>query len=156
MTAAPLLLVATLSAAASPPGEQATAGVVLGRTDDEADRIGRRLRCPVCQGMPIAESPSEMAQDMMKRVREMLAVGRSEAEITDYFVARYGEWVRLEPTTEGMNLWLWLLPPLALVLAVLTLVLRGRQRHRAAAPRGPTTRSGEDAYVDAVRDEVNQ
>lgn len=77
-------------------------------------QIADQLRCPVCRGIPIAESPSELAQDMMTVIRQKLEEGRSEAEILDYFVARYGEWILLKPKPKGLNLIVWLLPILFL------------------------------------------
>ena len=91
--------------------------------DDRAFEIGKELRCPVCQGMPIAESPSPMAQDMMKRVRVMLDEGKSRQEIQDYFVQRYGEWVILNPKAEGLSLLVWVLPMVFAIFG-LWLVLR--------------------------------
>lgn len=157
--------------------ESAHAGVPIVETsDDPAFLIGKGLRCPVCQGMPIAESPSTMAQDMMKRVREMLAAGKSSAEINDYFVARYGQWVLLKPATEGFALWVWVLPPLALSLGVVLALMHVRRLMRArrgATPAGPANGDGDadaapdraatgradgtaDPYLKAIRDEVRQ
>ena len=82
---------------------------------------GRRLRCPVCQGVPILDSPAEMAQAMMRRLRELVAQGKSDGEIRTYFVARYGEWVLLEPPLSAITIWLYLLPLLALLLGLLWL-----------------------------------
>ena len=70
-------------------------------TESEAYQIGLLLRCPVCQGMPIADSPADMAQAMMKKIRTMTKEGRERQEILDYFVSRYGEWVLLKPKQEG-------------------------------------------------------
>jgi cytochrome c-type biogenesis protein CcmH len=157
MIHAAILLAVTSAPLQAPVDDAQREQPVLGRTDDRADRIGRKLRCPVCQGMPIAESPSEMAQDMMGRVREMLAEGQSEQEIIDYFVLRYGEWVRLEPTTEGMNLALWVLPPALLAAAIVTLFLLSRRRRAAPAPAPASPSPAKtDAYLDAVRDEVSE
>src|SRR3954470_5152771 len=85
------------------PAPESHRVVALETDTDPAFAIGRGLRCPVCQGMPISESPSDMAQAMMKRVREMVAEGQSESDIKAYFVSRYGEWVLLEPTHQGVN-----------------------------------------------------
>jgi cytochrome c-type biogenesis protein CcmH len=126
-------------------------------TDDRAMQIGMKLRCPVCQGQPIAESPSQMAQDMMGRVREMCTEGQSEEEITNFFVARYGEWVRLEPVAQGMNLTLWILPAVALLVGVVVAVVFARRTRRAAGAAGPEPRgSSGDPYLDAIREEVER
>jgi cytochrome c-type biogenesis protein CcmH len=86
--------------------------------EQQAYEIGALLRCPVCQGMPIAESPSPMAQDMMRKVREDVALGKSREDILGYFTQRYGEWVLLKPTTQGMNMLVWALPAVFFVCGV--------------------------------------
>jgi cytochrome c-type biogenesis protein CcmH len=126
-------------------------------THDQAMQIGQKLRCPVCQGQPIAESPSQMAQDMMGKVREMCAEGKSEDEITQYFVQRYGEWVKLEPTAEGMNLTLWFLPTIALVIGVVVAVAFARRsRGEQATEKAAKKESSGDPYLDAIREEVER
>lgn len=122
----------------------------------EAYRIGRELRCPVCQGMPISESPAQMAVAMMKRVRGMLVEGKSEVEINDYFVSRYGEWVLLSPPAHGFNLLVWILPPLGLLFALGLVVAYARRAGptatREQAAGAPETI--EDSYLERVRREV--
>jgi cytochrome c-type biogenesis protein CcmH len=68
------------------------------------------LRCPVCQGLSLNDSPSELSQQMRQLVREKLAAGESPEEIKAYFVSKYGEWVLLEPKPKGMNLVVYLAP----------------------------------------------
>jgi cytochrome c-type biogenesis protein CcmH len=80
-----------------------------------AQHLGQILRCPVCQGMPIGESPTPMAQSMMHVVREKIAANQSEEDIKRYFMDRYGQWIILDPAMNNVTLFLWLLPPLVLV-----------------------------------------
>ncbi len=125
--------------------------------DSEAMRIGQKLRCPVCQGMPIAESPSEMAQDMMSRIREKLDAGESEQDIVDHFVSRYGEWVLLEPKREGLNWTLWILPVMALLLGA-GLIFRYARRAAGVKTNAGAEATGDDddddPYLAAIRKEV--
>ncbi|MGH7544819.1 MAG: cytochrome c-type biogenesis protein, partial [Gemmatimonadota bacterium] len=81
----------------------------------EARRLGAELRCPVCQGLSLQDSPAELAQEMKDLIRERLRAGDSPAEVKAYFVSRYGEWVLLEPPARGFNLTVWLVPVLALL-----------------------------------------
>ncbi|MBI4211645.1 MAG: cytochrome c-type biogenesis protein CcmH [Deltaproteobacteria bacterium] len=76
--------------------------------------LGSMLRCPVCRGVPIADSPSEMAKQMMGQIREFVQSGKSDEEILSYFVARYGEWVLLKPKPR-QHLLVWILPFLFLI-----------------------------------------
>jgi cytochrome c-type biogenesis protein CcmH len=73
------------------------------------------LRCPVCQGLSIQDSPSELSLQMKAVVRQQLREGKSPQEVKAYFVSKYGEWILLEPKASGANLLVYLLP-IALVL----------------------------------------
>ena len=88
--------------------------------------VAAQLRCPVCQGLSLADSPSELALEMKDVVREQLAAGRTPDEVKAYFVAKYGEWILLEPPRRGVNLLAYLLPAIALAggLGVIWLALR--------------------------------
>lgn len=94
------------------------------------------LRCPVCQGESIQDSPSALAQDMRAVVRDQLRAGKTPGEVKAYFVSKYGEWVLLEPTKTGLNILLYVLP---VVLVVGGLVLVGVlvRRWTAAQPNTP-------------------
>jgi cytochrome c-type biogenesis protein CcmH len=101
-----LLLVSPLPAAAVPD------------IDEQTQNIAKELRCVVCQNLSVADSPSEMAQQMRGVVREQLQAGKTPQEIKDFFVSKYGEWVLLTPKTQGFSLLVWLLPFLVLVLGL--------------------------------------
>lgn len=105
---------------------------------DRAEGIASRLRCPVCQTVSVAESPSEQARDMREIIAQQVAEGRSDEEIFAYFVASYGEWVIIEPPARGDTLALWLLPPAAVLVGVILAAGRRRRgrlrRQRTAAP----------------------
>lgn len=83
--------------------------------------IASTLRCPVCQGESIQDSPADLAQDMRALVREQLRAGKTPEEVKAYFVGRYGEWILLEPRMTGLNILLYVFP-VVLVLAGLALV----------------------------------
>jgi cytochrome c-type biogenesis protein CcmH len=84
--------------------------------DAHVRAVSMRLRCPVCQGESIQDSPAELAAQMKGLVREQLASGKSEREVMDYFLAKYGQWIMLEPRAEGFNLFVYLLPILFIVI----------------------------------------
>ena len=84
--------------------------------------VASTLRCPVCQGESIQDSPSQLAQQMRAVVRERLRSGESPEQIKAYFVGRYGEWILLEPKMTGLNILLYVLP-VVLVLGGLALVV---------------------------------
>lgn len=98
------------------------------------------LRCPVCQGESIQDSPSDLSAQMRDLVREQVRSGRSDQEIKQYFVDRYGEWILLEPTARGANLIIFVVPVLA-VLGGLFFVWRIVRRWTAAASPSSKTPS---------------
>jgi cytochrome c-type biogenesis protein CcmH len=101
-----LLLVNPLPAATAPD------------IDEQTQNIAKELRCVVCQNLSVADSPSEMAQQMRGVVREQLQAGKTPQEIKDFFVSKYGDWVLLAPKTQGFSLLVWLLPFVALVVGI--------------------------------------
>jgi cytochrome c-type biogenesis protein CcmH len=143
-----------------PPQGRPLSGAEL---DATTRALGDRMRCPVCQGMSIADSPSASASSMMSEVRELLARGYTERQVLDYFVRSYGEFVLLQPTAKGFNLMVWLLPVAGVAAGALLIALRLRaaRRNRGDAPSSdadtdsgdPTTRDL-DRYVERVRTEV--
>lgn len=104
---------------ASPAGAQST------DLDQKTRQVAASLRCPVCQGLSIQDSPAELAVEMKGLVREQLAAGKTPQQVQTYFIEKYGEWVLLEPPATGFNLLVYLLPLAALLgggLAVWRLV----------------------------------
>ena len=138
----------------TPSTEVRNQGEVVGGSDDGAHAIGLLLRCPVCQGMPISDSPADMAQSMMAKVRTMHKEGKSEEDILKYFTDRYGDWVLLRPKASGFNWLVWGLPPFVLLLGLLTASMRGKGAAKNAPPAEPLPESSQDEYVNAIRNEV--
>ena len=87
--------------------------------DDRTREIASELRCVVCQNLSVADSLSEMAQQMRAIVREQVQAGKSADEIKEFFVSKYGEWVLLRPKTTGISALLWILPYVVLAIGVL-------------------------------------
>ena len=136
----------------APKGTPLTGDALFQRTNE----VGALLRCPVCQGMAISDSPSEMAVNMKGQVRELLARGYTEEQILKYFELSYGQFVLLKPKFEGVTGIVWVLPVLALVLGgvVLFLKLRKLERPQATAEVPPPAPVVEDPYLARVRDLV--
>jgi cytochrome c-type biogenesis protein CcmH len=115
----------------APKGPPLAGPALESRTED----VAALLRCPVCQGLSVGDSPASMAQNMKAEVRSLLARGYVEEQVLAYFERSYGEFVRLDPPLRGVN-WLVWLGPLAGLLAggaVVALTLR-------RAPASPTMR----------------
>ncbi|HLF42635.1 MAG TPA: cytochrome c-type biogenesis protein CcmH [Acidimicrobiia bacterium] len=89
---------------------------------DRAQQIGSRVRCPVCQGESIADSPAQMAQDMMSLIGEKVAQGATDQEIIEQLLTSYSGAVLLDPPVSGVTLWLWLAPLVAVAAGVIVIV----------------------------------
>ena len=103
--------------------------------------LSAELRCPVCQGESILDSPAELAQQMRAVVREQLRAGRTPEEIKAFFVGRSGEWILLEPAMTGLNIGLYAFPVLLVIggLGLVALVVRRWTRPKPAADGAPLT-----------------
>jgi cytochrome c-type biogenesis protein CcmH len=112
--------------------------------ESRARDLSRELRCMVCQNQSIDDSEAPLARDLRLLVRERIAAGDSDAQVMDFLVARYGEFVLLKPRFESHTLLLWLLPPFALLGGGLALWMHNRRRTKAAAADDPTFRLSAD------------
>jgi cytochrome c-type biogenesis protein CcmH len=99
--------------------------------ESRARDLSRELRCMVCQNQSIDDSEAPLARDLRLLVRERIAAGDSDAQVMDFLVARYGEFVLLKPRLKSHTLLLWLLPPFALVGGGLALWMHNRRRTKA-------------------------
>jgi len=94
--------------------------------------LSRELRCMVCQNQSIDDSEAPLARDLRLLVRERIAAGDSNAQVLDFLVTRYGEFVLLKPRFERQTLLLWLLTPFVLGAGGLALYLQARRRAQLA------------------------
>ena len=102
-------------------------------------RVAEELRCLVCQNETIAASQAELAVDLRRQVREKLRQGESEAQVLDFMVQRYGEFVRYRPAFNPTTAPLWIGPFALLALAAFVLAKNIRRRRADAAPAAPVT-----------------
>jgi len=98
--------------------------------------ISDELRCLVCQNESLSASRADLAVDLRRQIREQIKAGRSDAEIMEYMVARYGDFVRYRPPLKGTTVLLWFGPFLLLIggVAALLTYLRRRKRLVVDAP----------------------
>lgn len=95
--------------------------------------LTHELRCMQCQNQSIADSPVGLASDLRREVREMLLTGKSDQDVRDFMVARYGEFILFRPRYSLRNAWLWLAPVILLLIGALVAVRVIRQRSRLLA-----------------------
>jgi cytochrome c-type biogenesis protein CcmH len=86
--------------------------------EQQTQEIAAGLRCPVCQNLSVADSPSGLAAQMRSSIEQRLRAGETPEQIRRFFVQRYGEWVLLEPPRRGFDLVPWLAPIAALALGL--------------------------------------
>lgn len=131
-----------------PAGTPLTGDALTAKTQE----LAAQLRCPVCQGLAIADSPSEMATNMKGQVRELLSRGYTEKQILSYFERSYGQFVLLKPKFQGVNTLVWVLPVLGLAIGVI--VVFSKVKSLETAPAAPAATAGEPAApADAAPEE---
>jgi len=104
---------------------------------DRAQQLAARLRCPVCEGEAVSDSPARTAQDMRDQIEQQTSEGRSDAEILSYFRQRYGDWILLDPPVDRRTWPLWVVPGLALVVGAVVIVRRRDHRTTVRPPTPP-------------------
>ena len=106
-----------------------------------AERIGRQLRCLVCQNESIEDSGADLARDLRKIVRQQVAAGASDQQVIAWLVARYGNFVRLRPPFNALTALLWASPVVAVLLGFGLAFLGRRQRTAPAMPLNEAERA---------------
>jgi cytochrome c-type biogenesis protein CcmH len=122
-----------------------------GNSNENEQRIRQleeKLRCLVCQNQTLADSSAELAGDLRKQVREQVAAGRSDDEIIEFLVQRYGDFVRYEPPFKATTALLWI-GPFALLGAAAGFLLLALRRRRNA-PEAPALGPDEKRLVERV------
>ena len=100
-----------------------------------AVQLAEQLRCLVCQNQSIAESNAELAVDLRRQIREQIALGKSDADITGFMVERYGDFVLYRPPVKASTWLLWFGPVVVLLIAVFALLGYLRERRRQIEQR---------------------
>jgi cytochrome c-type biogenesis protein CcmH len=103
--------------------------------EERARGLSAQLRCMVCQNQSIDDSNAELARDLRLLVRERIVDGDSDAQVIDYVVSRYGEFVLLKPRLSGKTVALWVMPAALLLIGGVTVALMSRRRREAPADR---------------------
>lgn len=148
------LTVATVSAQESTP------------TDNDVNAIAKQLFCPVCENTPLDVCPTQACKEWREEIRSMLAEGKSEAEIKQYFVDYYGARVLAEPPRSGFNWLVYVVPPIVIVAGIFVLFRALRawtQPSTAEAVPAPPSQGGDDAsstsddeYIARMEEELKK
>ena len=116
--------------------------------------IGLQLRCPVCQNLSVGDSPSELANEMRGLIREQLQQGKTRAEVLEYFVDRYGEWILLAPPKRGFNLVVWVLPFVLIPVGALAVYLGARRWVQSGAIAASSAARPDPRYAERLKREL--
>ena len=98
------------------------------KLEQRARDLSREIRCVVCQSQSVADSDADIAKEMRALIREQMAAGRSDQEIRDYLVARYGDFVLFDPPFKASTYALWIGPFAILVFAAIGVAIFFRRR----------------------------
>jgi len=90
--------------------------------------LTHELRCMQCQNEAIADSPVDLAADLRRQVKEMLLAGKSDDDVRNYMVSRYGEFILFRPRMSARTAWLWFAPGALILLGALIAVRIIKQR----------------------------
>ena len=147
-----LFVVLALSLAAVAPAEAQFVETPLSDAalEARARAINKHLRCLVCQNQSIDSSNADLAAEMRSIVRERVESGNSDSQVIDFFVARYGDWVLLEPPFRARTLALWLGPFVVLALGAAGVVFF--RLRRGATPRATALSEEERRRVEQLLD----
>jgi len=107
-------------------------------------------RCPKCQNQNLAESNSPISIDLRTEIRRLLEEGASDAQISDYLVARYGEFVLYRPRVQASTYLLWLAPAVLLLLGLLVVVYIVRRQKRGVSVTQSTLSGAEQAALQTL------
>tara|TARA_A100001011_G_C13768366_1_gene618148 strand:- start:83 stop:457 length:375 start_codon:yes stop_codon:yes gene_type:complete len=97
----------------------------------QQQEIYKNLRCLVCQGQSIAESNSDFAQNIKLTVDELTKEGKSDDEIYDFLISRYGEWIVYKPKLNKSNFLLWFMPYMFLIFGGFVIFIALKKRNNS-------------------------
>lgn len=112
------------------------------------------LRCPKCQNNTIADSNAELAKDMRQKAFDMIKEGKSEQDVIDYMIARYGNFVTYDPPLMLSTIILWAGPLLFVLIGFTVLVMRSRKKGETQATA--TLEAEEEQRLKSLLEEIEQ
>lgn len=127
-------------------------------TDDDVNRVAKKLYCPVCPNTPLDVCETKACQDWRAQIRDQLSQGWTEQEIIEYFVAQYGERVLAEPQRKGFTSLVWFLPLTAVLIGagVVYEILRSWRRQKTAATAVPSAPEIPRELLEKIEREIRE
>jgi cytochrome c-type biogenesis protein CcmH len=118
--------------------------------EQRARDLSREIRCVVCQSQSVSDSDADIARELRVLIREQIQAGKSDDEIRDFLVARYGDFVLFDPPFKAATYALWVGPFAVLVLAGIGVALYFRRRAQAPARPAPELTADERSRVERL------
>jgi cytochrome c-type biogenesis protein CcmH len=131
-------------------------------TDDEVNAIARQLFCPICENTPLDVCPTQACKDWRELIRQMLAQGKSQTEIKQYFVDHYGARVLDEPPRTGLNWLVYIIPPVVLLTGFILLAFMGfsmwkrLSKESTVEVKSDSGSSVKDEYASRLEEELQK
>lgn len=122
-----------------------------GNLQDRVRSVASALRCPVCQNLSVADSPSRLATQMRATIGRELQAGRTAAQIREEFASAYGEWILMAPPKHGIDIAVWLAPLILLFGGLAIAVVAVRRWTSGAVLDSAATSVDEPAISEADR-----
>lgn len=119
-------------------------------------KLSEELRCLVCQNQTIADSNAELAQDLRREVRAMIKDGKTDKEIVDFMVIRYGDFVLYRPPVKGITLLLWGGPVVLMIAGLFALIRYQRRRARLVDAKDTPLSADEASRAEALLKEADR
>jgi cytochrome c-type biogenesis protein CcmH len=151
-----VMLLALLLAARSASAQSGTPPGPV--TDNDVNRVARQLYCPVCENTPLDVCPTQACIQWRATIHDKLAAGWTDQQILDYFVAQYGERVLARPSTHGLNVLVWVIPPVLLAggAVVLWRFLRQVRPAPVSAVSAASAATAGDEYSERLEQELRK
>ncbi len=90
-------------------------------------KLSNELRCPTCQGLSVKDSEAGFSNSIKDKIHELMKLGKTDKEIKEYFIERYGEWILRAPPKKGFNLVLWILPGAGIGIGLLWVMILSKR-----------------------------
>ncbi|MDP9342440.1 MAG: cytochrome c-type biogenesis protein CcmH [Actinomycetota bacterium] len=123
---------------------------------ERVQAIASGLRCPVCQNLSVADSPSPLAQQMRAEIAARLRAGQSPGQIRQFFVSRYGQFILLTPPGHGLGLLPWAAPAVGLVIGAVVVAFLVGRRPRGGDEASASNDADEPPLTEAERDRIRR
>lgn len=124
-------------------------------TDDQVNAIAKELYCPVCENIPLDVCPTQACAQWRALIKEKMIAGWSKDEIKQYFVDQYGDRVLAQPPARGLNLLVYILPPVVFLGGVVVVYLNLKKIKKIPEKEIQASKINNDKYLQEIEEALN-